>query len=395
MGVREFVRGVGAYSFVALAILIAVNVATVIWGISLVYPHMDRHIYLFVITPFITNFAELTGWAFMLYYIFLASAIAASFGWMIYRSVGPMKEELATKIPPKGHSPLYTIGTVFVAVLAFNLIFYFLIELGGASPNTPSFDSRELWQLIYGYAAASVWEEIVSRVLLIGVPLLIINGLIRARHARMGGRSVLTDMQKDGPKVEMSKFLRYILGGDFTIGYKEAALLVFSSAMFGAAHVFSWDVFKIIPAAVAGLAFGYLFLRVGLYASIMLHFAFDFLSVPMSVAPDSILVSLLIGLMVLVWAALGIPYFTLYLSKGLGWLLRRRVWPDVPPKPPQPVYVYPTGYPVYQGPAPRPVPYPAAPATMGLPVFICRACGGQEALYQDGSLTCTRCGTKN
>jgi DNA-directed RNA polymerase subunit RPC12/RpoP len=35
---------------------------------------------------------------------------------------------------------------------------------------------------------------------------------------------------------------------------------------------------------------------------------------------------------------------------------------------------------------------PRDPTAFG---FTCRNCGHREALYKDGELTCTRCGTKN
>lgn len=382
---RDIVMAFGIYGSVALAVLMAVNVVISVWGIGLVLPHLDKHVYLFVITPFIVNFAELGGGAFLGYYIFLVAAIVASFAWMIYKSIGPLRSELQVKYPKEGHSPLYTMATVLFAVLTFNVIYYFVIEALGASTTTPSFETRELWQLIYGFAAASVWEEIVSRVLLIGVPLLLIDGLLRVRN----------------PEHPMKRLSRYLLGGDFTIGRKEAVLIVFSSVMFGAAHVFSWDPFKIFPAAVAGLAFGYLYLKVGLYAAIMMHFATDFMSVPISVWPDSLGVTLTIGLMLLAWLAIGVPYMLLYFSKGLGWLLGRRVWPDLPPKAPEPVYV---GYYPPYAPAPvYPVPQSAPPAPYGgVPprrvdddhAYLCNNCGNSEAVYTEGQLVCTRCGSK-
>jgi hypothetical protein len=272
-------------------------------------------------------------------------------------------------------------GTMLFAVLTFNVAYYFIIQFFGASTTTPSFDTRELWQLIYGFAQASVWEEIASRVLLIGIPLLLIDGLLRQRD----------------PEHKMKSLRRYILGGGFSIGRKEAALMVFSSIMFGAAHVFSWDLFKILPAAVAGLAFAYLYLKLGLYASIMLHFATDFMTIPLNVWPDSTLLTMVIGLMILVWLAVGIPYMVLYFSKGAGWLLGRRLWPDLPPKPPQPAYA-----PSYQAYAPAPASYPAPyapyppaprPADDGRG-YVCPNCGGREATYTDGKLVCTRCGTR-
>ncbi|MBI0584823.1 MAG: CPBP family intramembrane metalloprotease [Methanomassiliicoccus sp.] len=385
--VRDAIRAFGSWGSLALVILLAINVAIAIWGIALVYPHMDRHVYLFIITPFLVNFAELGGWAFMAYYVLLVAAIVASFSWMLYKSLRPFTEEIRVKRPEKGHSPLYIIATIFFAILTFNIAYYFIIELFGVSPTTPSFETRELWQIIYGYALASVWEEVVSRILLIGVPLLVIDALVRQWR----------------PQQKMKKLSQYILGGGFDIGRKEAVLLVISSVMFGAAHVFNWDLFKIFPAAVAGLAFGYLFLKLGVYAAIMLHFTFDFLTVPMEVWSDGLAVTGIIGLLILAWLVIGIPYLVLYASRAIGWLLGRRIWPDAPPKPPRPVYAsYPPVPPPYGPPAYAPTPYapppysppvPPPPQASG-PGFVCRYCGAREALYADGDLVCTKCGKR-
>ena len=66
--IRDLGMGIGTYATIALLVLMAVNVLIAIWGIGQVYPHMDRHIYLFIITPYIVNFAELGGWPFFIYY---------------------------------------------------------------------------------------------------------------------------------------------------------------------------------------------------------------------------------------------------------------------------------------------------------------------------------------
>lgn len=375
----------GTYGSIALAVLMALNVAIAIWGIDLVWPHLDKHIYLFVITPFIVNFAELGGDAFFAYYIFLVAAITVSFAWMIYKSLPALKDELQVRHPQAGHSPLYITATMLFAVLTFNIAYYFIIQAFGVSTTAPSFDTRELWQLIYGFAQASVWEEIASRVLLIGVPLLLIDGLLRMKD----------------PERKMRKVSNYILGGGFAIGRKEAFLMVFSSVMFGAAHVFSWDLFKILPAAVAGLAFAYLYLKLGLYASIMFHFATDFLTVPLQVWPDDLVVTMVIGLMLLVWLAIGVPYVLLYFSKGAGWLLGRRIWPDVPREAARPAHA---PYLAFAAPAPMyypapyapPAPYASAPAVRveDPQGYVCQNCGNREAAYTEGRLVCTRCGAR-
>jgi hypothetical protein len=398
MTLRSFIMGIGSYAAVALLVLMAANVIITIWAAGLVYPHMDTGaVTLFVITPYIVGIASLGGGWFFLYYVFLALAVVASFVWLLWKSIGPLNDELVVRYPPKGHSPLYVVATLFMAVLSFNIIYYLFIQGAGASPTTPSFSSQELWQIIYGFARASVWEEVVSRILLIGLPLLLVDQLLLS------------------PDRKMRKIHQYILGGGLTIGRREAILLVFSSIMFGAAHAAGgWDLFKIVPAAVAGLAFGYLFLRLGVYAAILLHFSTDFLSVPLDVFPNNDTLTTVIGLALIMWVVVGVPYMLLYASKGLGWLRGKRIWPDVPQAKVQPTYG--TYYGTYQyapyPPAPYVPPAPYAGSNAPPPVrappppqgrdgdptafgFTCRNCGNREALYKDGQLTCTRCGMKN
>ncbi len=394
--VRDIGRLMGAYSTIPLLILMAVNVIMTIWAIGLVYPHMDKNINLFVVTPWLVTFAELTGWGFLLYYIFLAAAIAASFVWMLRKSARPLKDELTSK-PVKEHSPLFTIGTMFMAVLAFNVIFYALVASSGTSPTSPDYYSPDLWAIVYGFANASVWEEVVTRILLLGVPLLLIDALRRSVSVRARER----------------KLHQYILGGGLEIGKVEAGLLLFSSAMFGIAHVWSWDLWKIVPAFAAGLAFGYLFLKLGIYASILLHFAFDFLSIPLLVWPGLAL-EMGLGLLSLLWVAVGVAFLAYYLAKGFGWITGRRIWPDVPfrtkpvPYAPPPYWnqgVYPPqppqqGQPPVQHqyqpaqypPVPAPVQHRQPPADPGAFGYRCQHCGNMEAHYKDGQLVCTKCG---
>lgn len=383
--IRDLGMGIGTYATIALLVLMAVNVLIAIWGIGQVYPHMDRHIYLFIITPYIVNFAELGGWPFFIYYVLLIAAIGASLVWAVVKSAKPLVSELKIDYPAQGHSPVYVIGTVLMAIVSFNVVYYLIVGVVGIDPTTPSFSTRELWQTLFGFAHASVWEEVASRILLIGVPLLLIDLVRRTKN----------------PDLKMRKVSNYLLGGGFSIGKKEAFLMVFSSLMFGAAHIFSWDLYKILPAAVAGLAFAYLFLKLGVYASILMHFGIDFMSVPLSVFPDNYEITMLLGLAILVWVGVGLLYMLLYASKGLGWILGRRIWPDIPWERPLPTAPMPQHYPPYypqgvgygQPPAPIPAPQqvPRDPTAIG---YVCKSCGNREATYVDGVLTCLKCGNR-
>ena len=393
---KDVGRGITSIGLVLLAMLLALNVAILIWGSSVVLPiALDpaQGASLFLIIPWINPLlviADLTGVWFAAYYILLIVAIAASFIWLIWGSRLAFKDEILFRPLRKGHSPLYVLGTIFFAVLAFDTVYAILLTLLGVQIITPDFPSLELWQLLQGLASASVWEELIVRVLYIGVPLFFID---------LVGKKV-TD-----PK-------RYFLGGGFKIGAKELALLGISSSLFAYAHIVAWDAWKIIPAWVAGLAFGYLFLRFGLYASIVLHFTFDYLTMSLNLS-SSLLVTLTLGLILLFWEVLGSVYLLVYIRRMVFFLFGSNKKPKpqaaVPfPDPQRPPYINRPEGPYGQSLGPRtPVPSHFAGSTesrsrssylRGQPsqgFFSCKYCGGTEARYYDNQLICSRCGKAN
>ncbi len=390
---KDFGRGIASIALVLLVLDLILNTAIMIWGGSVVLPialDPTQGTSLFLIIPWtnpLLTFVDLTGVAFGVYYVLLVIAITSSFVWLIWKSKVAFKDEISFRPLKSGHSPLYIVGTIFFAVLAFDTLYAIVLELVGVQIITPDFPSLEIWQLLQGLAAASVWEELIVRVLYIGVPLLAID--------------LLSKKMKD-PK-------RYLLGGGFKLGAKELALLWISSGLFAYGHIVSWDAWKIIPAWIAGLAFGYLFLRIGLYASIVLHFSFDYLSVPLDLT-SSMLVVLTIGLIALFWEIIGGVYFVVYIRKMILFLIGA----DKKPKP-QIVAKYPpahqqgygsSGYQVQQSGQQIGPPQAAPPGGTthrspygrnqpGQGFFSCKYCGWTEARYRDGQLECARCGKRN
>ena len=361
---KEIVGGMGAYTVLSLFIVTFLYVGILIWSLTQVIPSIGMfHTYLFIITPWIVNIAELGGPYFAAYYVFIVFAILASFAFLIKESARGFIAELTFKPPQKGHSPLYVIGTLYFAALSFSLLYYAFLGLLGVNPTVPSTEEQELWKVLYSYARAGVWEEIISRLLLIGVPILVVHSITKKREG----------------------WKKYLLGGGFKIGRIELLFLLLSSAMFATAHIFTWDGYKIPPTFVGGIVFGYLFLRLGLYASIMIHFIWDFLSVPILVFPG-LTSTLLVGLLIIAWVAIGVVYFVSYSSRMVGFVLGRKVWPDTVPTE---IISSPASTQQYLTEAGLNVP---GWGTGGDFQFICRYCGNKEARYKDGGFECTRCG---
>lgn len=387
---RNVVRGAASIVVFMLLMLVSFNVIVLIWGIGQVLPNVSGHATnLFIITPWLVNILRVSDVGLSIYFLFLVAAIVASFVWMLKKSLHKFAHELTFQIHDEGHSPLYMISTLFFAVIAFNILFYIIVGLTGTSPSVPS-EGADLWQILFSYAQASVWEELITRVLLLGVPLLIV--------------AIALNKVKD-PK-------HYFLGGGFQFGKAELALLLFSSLMFGLAHSFNWDLYKVIPAFLAGLAMGYLFLKFGLYAAIMFHFFTDYLSISTSIWPNNDGLQLGIGLLLLVFIAVGAIYFVHYSFKAVELftgkkLTKQKPAPTTQAYPPQTYYnPYAQGYNPYQYPPyayqqyppaqpyqqPPPPPDPKTPH-QGFG-FICPHCGGNEARYEEGRFECLKCGRR-
>lgn len=379
-------RAVTCIALAALFVLLVVNVIILLWSPTEVLPQTtdpQNGNALFLIVPWYNPLLilfEVSGWSFALYHILLVWAITASFVWMAVRSYDKFKKEITLARPSGGHSPLWIMGTIFFAVLSFNTIYALLLIWMGVEVSSPSFDTKELWQLLNGFASASVWEELIARVLYIGLPLLLIEVVTGKRNGR--------------------PLWRYFTGGGFEIGGKEMALIWASAGIFGLGHLVYWDSWKIVPTWMAGIAFGYLFLRLGLYSCIMLHFTVDYLTIPMDVSGDALLVTLTLGLLILFWDVIGVAWLLLYSHRAWRYLKGADV---VRAKMPLRSYApVATGvsstYPgegrgheqkvIFKAPS-----APVRPA-VGRGFYSCAKCGNTMARLVGDKLECTRCGNR-
>ena len=289
--------------------------------------------------------------------------------------------EVAGRGEPRDHSALFDISGLMFAVFFVNFIIVLLMTSAGSDPTVPT-EEGEDWELLFLLANASVWEEIIIRVLLIGAPLIIIYQLRRNESVRPH---------------------RLLLGGGIDIRWTEAGLIVFSAAIFGVAHYWSWGLWKVFPAGLAGVAFGYVFLRHGLAASILLHFSFDYLSLPITLFDPSIGLQLGFGVAVIVWVAMG-AVFTVYFSIRVAEFVMRRTLLDDPvdravlqrryaaPAGAPPAYTWATQQDIGRAHVDGTRQVGAVQVPSGGAWFTCPFCGSGEARWQDGKLQCLGCG---
>lgn len=384
---RLVIKTVLAFGMLTFLAQLVLSLAALIYGTSIVLPEIVHYSYtLYVVAPILVAIGEISGEALGAYYLLLVVAILASALWFAITSAKGYYKELTMKAESRKHSAVFDLCGLMFGVLFLNYVIIVFMGLFWGEPSVPT-EGTDLWELLFVLANASVWEELIVRVLLIGVPLLLIDLLRRSVQAKKH---------------------RYILGGGFGLGVAEIVLLLASSALFGLAHYDGWGAWKIFPSAIAGLAFGYMFLRHGLASAIMLHFGFDYLSMPTEVFVDGsgIGALMLLGFALLAWAGMGAVFFGYYVIRMLEFVTKEKYLEEGP----HVRFAYPAYYtyryvppdaqwgappqtqqwPQQRGPENAQAVSPAPPGPPGF--FVCPVCGHTGARWMEGRFQCLRCG---
>jgi len=374
---------------------------------------------------------------FLAYYGLVVAAILVAGGYYAYGDRKRTWEAVRAPLQSIGirlrsRSAWIAIAQVWMAVTFFQLAFILFLELAEISTSSPiQITTANAWVFLFELANAGVYEELAFRVLLIGLPMALGSVVLRVLEVNRGG----TWRGPESAGRHVAGSLRYLLGGTLRADSPRETLvaawafLFASSAIFGLAHAPGWGWWKVIPAMVAGLGFGYLFLRHGVGAAILAHFVNDYVDSLYfeGVGGDATLV--LIGLLVIGLAVAGAGFFAwyaLHATKRFQELVRS-FGPPVPAPPATPVPPYPAspppGVPSSEFPPPSPpsLAWPPAPtsaatapvATVRDPAriprdytptyvppaygyppvrFQCPNCAWVEARYDAGRFTCTRCG---
>lgn len=358
--IKHLATGVAIVIFLALLVF---NTALTIISVEIVLPQtLTESGIIFVLIPVPFGLIEITGISFSVYYIFLFAAIIASFTAFLYSGFNDLylyfKEILTGKFDElkkkdRLDSPILRLFTIFAALLFISLTYQFGLELIGISPEEAHIGDY-LWVQIYSLTQAVVWEEIVTRVVFIGVPMAIYAGL-------------------KGDK----GWKKYFLGG-FGFKYRAAVTwILISSVIFALAHLPSWDLFKMFPTFIAGLAFGYLFVKDGLHSAILLHFFWNFMTFPdMMLELDNY--PFYFSMITLFWMMIGVYYTYHYVKKVGNWLDGQKGKEQKKE----------TEY-ISEGDTQS----RTAGVTAG---YICPNCSYEKALYtKEGKLRCKRCGRES
>lgn len=221
-----------------------------------------------------------------------AIIVTASVGYLLYDCVKRVSSK-KNGITSVRDSTLFEICILFCVMLILELAYIMICTIAGTDMGgvEPSDDGGMIFQLMN----ASVYEELLCRILMLGLPCMIVALLLDRKDAQ---------------------WWRYLLGG---CGIRNWMLVfvVFSSTMFAFGHLDGWGWWKILPTLGFGLLTGYVFLKHGVHATIALHFLNDFLNAPDWMGSDVPFATLLIMLAGLL--ALGYAGYWLY-EKAIGFI---------------------------------------------------------------------------
>ena len=154
---------------------------------------------------------------------------------------------------------LTTIIKWFTVIIVISGVINFIQESIDVSIVPP--EPRNRLVQFYGVSSAAIFEEIVFRVLLIGVPLF----FMYSRKA--SSKFFLKSLWSPSETLRINKYAKVL------------PLIVAVGIFFGIAHVISgdpWSAGKISKAAASGIIIGWVYFRYGLLPAILIHWATNY-----------------------------------------------------------------------------------------------------------------------
>lgn len=280
---------------VTVALLISIllfEYCVALWGIPQVLPNISNYgSTLILVTPWIIDIATFDGVLSQIYYILLIIAITLVIGTLLYKAAGPCRDLFNGDTKKIRETALFEVPVLFASLYICEFVFVLILTAMGVSVD--SLPDRDTWIWMYELLEASVWEEVITRILLIGLPMVII-GLAYKKEGKSSWK--------------------YLLGG-FGFNRTVIILIFISAFIFGAGHLNNWGWWKFFPTFAFGLIAGYLFSKYGVYATIAMHFMTDYMSAESWLLGTESPVAC--ALLIMMVSIACIPYVFIYVRKGV------------------------------------------------------------------------------
>ena len=301
---NEFLKigfGVGLVTAAILTSILMFEYMVALWGIPQVFPNLPEYgSTLILVVPLIINIISFNGVFSQIYYLLLIAAVTATVAVYLYKAAGPLLKLKEGDIKTVRDTAFFEVPVLFCVLYIWEFIFVLILMAGGVEIG--GLPDMDVWKWMYELLEASVWEEIITRLLYIGLPMMLIAMI--CKHEGKGS-------------------WRCLFGG---FGFSRAAIILifFSAFMFGAGHLNNWGWWKFFTTFAFGLIAGYLFCKYGIYATIALHFLTDYMSAESWLLGTASPIFTVLTFFLL--SLLCFPYTYIYLKKGV--LALRDVFTD-------------------------------------------------------------------
>ncbi len=253
---------------------------------------VDETYGLLILIPLPYVFIRFSGIWVQLYWVFLIVVLTISFIQLIWEIYSKYKNsDKKKRLAIVEGTSIYWLGLLWPSTMVLQLaLMYITIAISGVNVTPPGI-GEDMYASIFELASAGVWEEIITRVLIIGLPL----GIV----------ALLTGKKQSW---------RYLFGG---FGVNKAAMIsiIVAALVFGYAHS-GWGFAKIIPAFIFGVAAGYLYAKFGLYAAILMHFVNDYMEAFLWLGGNDIA----FAIMFLAFLGLGVITTVVLIIKGIPFI---------------------------------------------------------------------------
>ena len=145
-----------------------------LWGIPQVLPNLpDYGSSLILVVPYIVEIVSFNGILSQIYYILLILAITATVGIFLYKAVEPLKKLKDGDDKTIRNTAFYEVTVLFCVLYIWELIFVMILRAAGV--EIEGLPDRDTWKWMYELLEASVWEEVITRLLFIGLPMMLIT----------------------------------------------------------------------------------------------------------------------------------------------------------------------------------------------------------------------------
>lgn len=211
---------------------------------------------LYYITPHIETLFTLNDVGVMALCLFEIAVIILCVSVLFYKCARHLRDN-KFDLKSLEKTAAYEMPVIMSIFFLAEFVFLFYLMLSGTDLGAADLDDSGF--MIFQYINASVYEEFLCRILMLGLPCLVVGLLAGKRE---------------------TPWWKYLVGG-FKFEKWMIIFVLFSAYMFGAAHLDNWASWKFIPTFLFGLVAGYLFIKYGVYATIAVHFFNDALSADM------------------------------------------------------------------------------------------------------------------